>query len=94
VVIRPCVLRTIDSRRVRYGDDRLLENTQPKSPSEIQSNARARPLREKGATLLTTNYDDVLKKYYRLVRISRSSLGEISKFQQGALPGVFHIHSS
>ncbi|OBT60551.1 hypothetical protein VE03_10472 [Pseudogymnoascus sp. 23342-1-I1] len=51
-------------------------------------------LHERGATLLTTNYDDVLEKYCRLQRIGRSNQDDVSRFQRGDLKGVFHIHGS
>jgi hypothetical protein len=51
-------------------------------------------LHEKGATLLTTNYDDLLEKYCHLRRIGRSNQDEILKFKRGDLDGVFHVHGS
>jgi hypothetical protein len=51
-------------------------------------------LHEKGATLLTTNYDDLLEKYCHLHRIGRSNQDEILKFKRGDLDGVFHVHGS
>ncbi|KFY28470.1 hypothetical protein V491_00446 [Pseudogymnoascus sp. VKM F-3775] len=51
-------------------------------------------LHERGATLLTTNYDDVLEKHCGLQRIGRSNQDDISRFQRGDLKGVFHIHGS
>jgi hypothetical protein len=51
-------------------------------------------LHEKGATLLTTNYDDVLEKYCGLQRVGRSNQDDVSRFQRGDLNGVFHIHGS
>lgn len=51
-------------------------------------------LYEMGATLLTTNYDDVLEKYCSLQCIGRSNKDDISRFQRGDLNGVFHIHGS
>jgi tetratricopeptide (TPR) repeat protein len=51
-------------------------------------------LHERGATLLTTNYDDVLEKYCGLQRVGRSNQDNISRFQHGDLDGVFHIHGS
>ncbi|KAH7319501.1 hypothetical protein BKA65DRAFT_599550 [Rhexocercosporidium sp. MPI-PUGE-AT-0058] len=51
-------------------------------------------LYERGATLLTTNYDDVLEKYCGLQRVGRSNQDGVSKFQRGDLNGVFHIHGS
>lgn len=51
-------------------------------------------LHERGATLLTTNYDDVLEKYCGLQRIGRSNKDDVSRFQRGDLDGVFHIHGS
>jgi hypothetical protein len=51
-------------------------------------------LHEKGATLLTTNYDDVLEKYCCLQRVGRSNKDDVSRFRRGDLNGVFHIHGS
>ena len=51
-------------------------------------------LHERGATLLTTNYDDVLERHCGLQRIGRSSQDDVSRFQRGDLNGVFHIHGS
>ena len=51
-------------------------------------------LHQRGVTLLTTNYDDVLEKYCGLQRVGRSNQDDISKFQRGDLNGVFHIHGS
>jgi len=51
-------------------------------------------LHERGATLLTTNYDDILEKYCGLPRIGRLDKDAISKFRRGDLKGVFHIHGS
>lgn len=51
-------------------------------------------LHERGATLLTTNYDDILEKYCGLKRIDRSNRDNVLKFQRGDLNGVFHIHGS
>jgi hypothetical protein len=51
-------------------------------------------LHDRGATLLTTNYDDILEKYCGLQRISRSRQDDVAKFQRGDLNGVFHIHGS
>jgi hypothetical protein len=51
-------------------------------------------LHERGATLLTTNYDDVLEKFCGLQRISRSNQDDILRFQRGDLSAVFHIHGS
>ena len=51
-------------------------------------------LYERGATLLTTYYDDILEKQCGIDRISRSNQDDISRFQRGDLNGVFHIHGS
>lgn len=51
-------------------------------------------LHQRGATLLTTNYDDVLEKYCGLQRIGRSNQNDVSRFRRGDLDGVFHIHGS
>jgi SIR2-like domain len=51
-------------------------------------------LHGKGATLLTTNYDDLLERFCNLRRIGRSNTDDILKFKRGDLDGVFHIHGS
>ena len=51
-------------------------------------------LHERGATLLTTNYDDVLDKYYGLQRLGRSNQDDVSRFQRRDINGVFYIHGS
>jgi hypothetical protein len=51
-------------------------------------------LHKRGATLLTTNYDDVLEKHCGLQRVGRSNQDDVSRFQRGDLNGVFHIHGS
>jgi hypothetical protein len=51
-------------------------------------------LHEKGATLLTTNYDDLLEESCGLRRIGRSNQNDILKFKRGKLDGVFHVHGS
>jgi hypothetical protein len=51
-------------------------------------------LHDRGATLLTTNYDDVLEKYYGLQRVGRSNKDNVSRFRRGDLTRVFHIHGS
>lgn len=51
-------------------------------------------LHKSGATLLTTNHDDILEKACSLRHIGRSNRNEILKFKRGDLDGVFHIHGS
>lgn len=51
-------------------------------------------LHERGATLLTTNHDDILEKACNLPHIGRSNRDEILKFKRRDLDGVFHIHGS
>ena len=51
-------------------------------------------LHDKGATLLPTNYDDVLEKFCGLRCIGRSNRDDVQKFKRGDLDGVFHIHGS
>jgi nucleoside phosphorylase len=51
-------------------------------------------LHEKGATLLTTNYDDVLEEHCGLRRVGRSNQDGVLRFQRGDIDGVFHIHGS
>jgi hypothetical protein len=51
-------------------------------------------LHQKGATLLTTNYDDILEEFCSLRRIGRSHPDDVQKFKRGDVDGVFHIHGS
>lgn len=51
-------------------------------------------LHQQGATLLTTNYDDLLETFCGLPRVGRSSKDEVLKFKRGDLDGVFHVHGS
>jgi hypothetical protein len=51
-------------------------------------------LQERGAILLTTNYDDLLEKHCNLRRIGRSNTDDILKFKSGDLEGIFHVHGS
>jgi hypothetical protein len=51
-------------------------------------------LHEKGAKLLTTNYDDLLEKFCNLPHIGRSNQDDILKFKGRDLDGVFHVHGS
>jgi NAD-dependent SIR2 family protein deacetylase len=51
-------------------------------------------LHGKGATLLTTNFDDVLEKFCGLRRIGRSNRDDMLRFRRGDLNGVFHVHGS
>jgi hypothetical protein len=53
-----------------------------------------RSLHRKGATLLTTNYDDLLERFCGLQRIGRSNRDDVLKFKRGDLDGVFHVHGS
>lgn len=50
---------------------------------------------DKGARLLTTNYDDLLEEgYCNLHRIRRTNRDELLKFQSRDLRGVVHVHGS
>ena len=51
-------------------------------------------LHRSGATLLTTNYDDLLERFCELRRIGRSNKDDILMFKRGDLDGVFHVHGS
>jgi hypothetical protein len=51
-------------------------------------------LHEKGATLLTINYDDLLERSSSLRRIGRSNMDDILMFKRRDLEGVFHVHGS
>ena len=53
-----------------------------------------RDLHQEGATLLTTNYDDLLERACDLPRVGRSNQDDILKFKRGDLDGVFHVHGS
>ena len=51
-------------------------------------------LHQNGATILTTNYDDLLEKSCGLPSIGRSNKDDILRFKRGDLDGVFHVHGS
>jgi hypothetical protein len=51
-------------------------------------------LHNKGATLLTTNYDDLLERFCGLQRIGRSNKDDVQRFKRGDVDGVFHVHGS
>jgi hypothetical protein len=51
-------------------------------------------LNKEGATLLTTNYDDLLEKHCGLHRIGRSQKNDVIRFKRGDMDGVFHAHGS
>jgi hypothetical protein len=51
-------------------------------------------LHDRGATLLTTNYDDILEKHCGIPRVGRLDKNEILRFRGGDVRGVFHIHGS
>ncbi|KEF61211.1 uncharacterized protein A1O9_02776 [Exophiala aquamarina CBS 119918] len=51
-------------------------------------------LHQEGATLLTTNYDDLLERHCELRRIGRSNQDDVLRFKRGDIDGVFHIHGS
>jgi hypothetical protein len=51
-----------------------------------------RTLHQNRATLLTTNYDDILDKTRCLRHIGRSNRDQILQFKHGDLDGVFHVH--
>jgi len=53
-----------------------------------------RRFHQKGARLMTTNYDDLLERHCGLQRIRRSIPDDVRKYEQGTLDGVFHIHGS
>jgi hypothetical protein len=48
----------------------------------------------RGARLMTTNYDELLEHYCNLQRVRCSIPEDITKYEQGTLDGVFHIHGS
>jgi NAD-dependent SIR2 family protein deacetylase len=49
---------------------------------------------QKGAKLMTTNYDELLEHHCNLQRIRLSIPEDVRKYEQGTLDGVFHIHGS
>lgn len=49
---------------------------------------------QKGAKLLTTNYDGLLEHFCNLQRIRPSITFEVRKYERGDLNGVFHVHGS
>ncbi|KAF2185880.1 hypothetical protein K469DRAFT_157967 [Zopfia rhizophila CBS 207.26] len=49
---------------------------------------------QKGARLLTTNYDELLERFCNLQRVRRSIPDDVRKYEQGTLDGVFHVHGS
>ncbi|KAF1813768.1 hypothetical protein P152DRAFT_448176 [Eremomyces bilateralis CBS 781.70] len=52
-------------------------------------------LHDRGAMLLTTNYDNLFEEgYCRLRRISRSHHDDLLKFQSRDLRGILHVHGS
>src|SRR5271156_3467792 len=53
-----------------------------------------REFHQRGARLMTTNYDELLERYCGLQRIRRSIAEDVRKYEQGTLDGVFHIHGS
>src|SRR5947207_4652774 len=53
-----------------------------------------RQFHQKGAKLMTTNYDELLEHHCNLQRIRISIPEDVRKYEQGTLDGVFHIHGS
>jgi hypothetical protein len=51
-------------------------------------------LQKRGATLLTTNYDNLLEHFCKLQSVGRSNTKHILEFRSGKRKGVFHIHGS
>lgn len=51
-------------------------------------------LHQKGATLLTTSYDDVLGRHCGLRRIDRSNHNDVLRFKRGDIDGVFLTYGS
>lgn len=51
-------------------------------------------LHKRGATLLTTNYDNLLEHFCALESIGRSNTKHFLEFRSGRRTGVFHIHGS
>lgn len=53
-----------------------------------------RGFHQRGARLMTTNYDELLEHYCDLQRVRRSIPEDVRKYELGTLDGVFHIHGS
>jgi hypothetical protein len=51
-------------------------------------------LHDRGAKLVTTNYDDLLEIYCGLRHIGRSNKDELQRYKRGTSNGVFHVHGS
>jgi ankyrin repeat protein len=66
-------------------------HTQVRHPAILDA---LKTLHGKGATLLTTNYDDLLERHCGLRRVGRSNRDDVLKFMRGDIDGVFHIHGS
>jgi hypothetical protein len=49
---------------------------------------------QRGARLMTTNYDELLEHHCDLQRVRRSIPEDVRKYEQGTLNGVFHIYGS
>ena len=61
---------------------------------ESCSYRRAEGVAQSGATLLTTNYDDVLEKHCGLRCVGRSNKYDLTNFMGGDADRVLHIHGS
>ncbi|KAG9231956.1 ankyrin repeat-containing domain protein [Amylocarpus encephaloides] len=55
---------------------------------------RLKSLSERGALLLTTNYDDLLERSCGLPRVNRSNKVDLLNFKRRDLKGVLHVHGS
>jgi SIR2-like domain len=53
-----------------------------------------RNLFQRGAMLLTTNYDDLLEKACQSRHIGRSDQNELLRFKRGEVKGIVHLHGS
>jgi hypothetical protein len=53
-----------------------------------------RGFHQRGARLMTTNYDELLEHHCNLQRVRRPIPEDVRKYEQGTMEGVFHIHGS
>ena len=51
-----------------------------------------RALHQSGATLLTTNFDDLLERFCGINSVNRSDKDKFLRFKRGDLDGVLHVH--
>ncbi|KAL4816723.1 SIR2-like domain-containing protein [Aspergillus spinulosporus] len=73
--------------------DTVFDNLPIKNEALLRS---LKELHDRGATILTTNYDCLLDQYCGLEPICRSATDDLLRFQRGrgSKDGIFHIHGS